>query len=835
MNSYNKNEYEIVDSPYSSNNSNLYTNSRYPYVNNPSQFMQNTTYEDWLNLCKDNSKYNQDTNGFIDTPDTKTAVTAAITVVGAILTYAGVPGAGAFTLLGKVVPVFWPSASDKSQNIWVKFIESIQDILGKKLDINKRNKAIDKLEGLQSVIYNYNASLKSWLENKNNSSFQTDVVKGNFIYANNAFIESMNVFTSSSGNSKEKEENVLLLPIYTHIANLHLLLLRDASFYGKYWGFSGAEINDFYSKQQQDTITHIAHCIKYYNEGLTIAKEGFQLEDKWNKFNSYRRNMTLKVLDVISLFSTYDTKRYPATIEKPNINELGKFELTREVYTDAFSDPGSSLNSSLTMDELDKKFTRGPHLFDQLIKLFLYTRFSHDTFGFTGNKNCTALINNNFCQEAQYGDIQKADTESTFSINQLINKINVTHVRNNPGAIIRMDFYKEQNLLFQYNSGSKATLVDVKTVQISNQIDSSIPNSETYKHNFSYLKTGNNPTNPNLKIRQVAFAWTHWSVDYNNTIQEKVITAIPIIKSQSVNNTTIIPNPGHLGGDFIQFNPGTSPRIELQCRASNFPTTKNYAVRIRYVANQKLTVSVSIAGRATTFITADTMAASTQGKYLYQQFSYGDVFTKSLPVPLSPRQLLTISITTLSPINQNTIFAIDRIEFIPVDEFPTLTTEQQSIETLQNQINNLFTDYTQNTLKSEVTDYQIDQIATTVDTVSEEQYSQEKMILLDEIKHAKQLSYARNLLQNGDFQDFLGWTTNNEVTIQTKNPVFKEYALYMPGARVINTSVFPTYLYQKIDESKLKPYTRYLVRGFIESSKGLEVSITRYNKDINTI
>ncbi|MGE6553576.1 pesticidial crystal protein, partial [Bacillus mycoides] len=31
------------------------------------------------------------------------------------------------------------------------------------------------------------------------------------------------------------------------------------------------------------------------------------------------------------------------------------------------------------------------------------------------------------------------------------------------------------------------------------------------------------------------------------------------------------------------------------------------------------------------------------------------------------------------------------------------------------------------------------------------------------------------------------------------------------------------------------PYTRYLVRGFIESSKGLEVSITRYNKDINTI
>ncbi|MFV1457874.1 pesticidal protein, partial [Bacillus mycoides] len=167
--------------------------------------------------------------------------------------------------------------------------------------------------------------------------------------------------------------------------------------------------------------------------------------------------------------------------------------------------------------------------------------------------------------------------------------------------------------------------------------------------------------------------------------------------------------------------------------------------------------------------------------------------------------------------------------------FQTFENEQQTIETIQNQTNDLFIDYTKNTLKTEVTDYQIDQTATTIESISEKQYPQEKMILLDEIKHAKQLSYSRNLLQNGDFQDLIGWTINNDVTVQTKNPVFKASSLYMPGARTIDTTVFPNYIYQKIDESKLKPYTRYLVRGFIESSKDLEVYITRYNKEIDTI
>nr|BAD08533.1 hypothetical protein [Bacillus thuringiensis serovar entomocidus] len=148
----------------------------------------------------------------------------------------------------------------------------------------------------------------------------------------------------------------------------------------------------------------------------------------------------------------------------------------------------------------------------------------------------------------------------------------------------------------------------------------------------------------------------------------------------------------------------------------------------------------------------------------------------------------------------------------------------------------MFTSGAKNMLKLETTDYEIDQVANSIENMSDEQHSQEKMMLWDEVKHAKYLSQSRNLLQNGDFEDlFSGWTTSNHMSIQADNSTFKGNYLNMSGARDIYGTIFPTYIYQKIDESKLKPYTRYLVRGFVGSSKDLELVVMRYGKEIDTI
>ncbi|MDY8166263.1 pesticidial crystal protein [Bacillus thuringiensis] len=148
----------------------------------------------------------------------------------------------------------------------------------------------------------------------------------------------------------------------------------------------------------------------------------------------------------------------------------------------------------------------------------------------------------------------------------------------------------------------------------------------------------------------------------------------------------------------------------------------------------------------------------------------------------------------------------------------------------------MFTSSTKNTLRIETTDYEIDQAAISIECMSDEQNSQKKMMLWDEVKRAKQLSQSRNLLYNGDFEDSSnGWTTSDRITIQANNSIFKGHYLNMSGARNIDGSIFPTYIYQKIEESKLKPYTRYRVRGFVGSSKDLKLMVTRYGKEIDAM
>ncbi|MGF1438333.1 pesticidial crystal protein [Bacillus thuringiensis] len=141
-----------------------------------------------------------------------------------------------------------------------------------------------------------------------------------------------------------------------------------------------------------------------------------------------------------------------------------------------------------------------------------------------------------------------------------------------------------------------------------------------------------------------------------------------------------------------------------------------------------------------------------------------------------------------------------------------------------------------NTLKLETTDYEIDQAAISIECMSNEQNPQEKMILWDEVKQAKQLSQFRNLLYNGDFEDASnGWKSSYTIEIGKNSSIFKGRYLHMFGARDVLGEVFPTYIYQKIDESKLKSYTRYRVRGFVGNSKDLKLVVTRYGKEIDAI
>ncbi|MDY7522284.1 hypothetical protein SBO61_29810, partial [Bacillus thuringiensis] len=170
---------------------------------------------------------------------------------------------------------------------------------------------------------------------------------------------------------------------------------------------------------------------------------------------------------------------------------------------------------------------------------------------------------------------------------------------------------------------------------------------------------------------------------------------------------------------------------------------------------------------------------------------------------------------------------IDRIEFIPVDE--TYEAEQD-LENAKKAVNALFTN-TKDGLRPGVTDYEVNQAANLVECLSDDLYPNEKRLLFDAVREAKRLSEERNLLQDPDFQEINGengWTASTGIEVVEGDALFKGRYLRLPGARQIDTETYPTYLYQKIDEGVLKPYTRYRLRGFVGRSQGLEIYTIRH-------
>ncbi|MGE6553538.1 insecticidal delta-endotoxin Cry8Ea1 family protein, partial [Bacillus mycoides] len=544
MNSNQHNDYEIINPqavPYLSDKNNNY--SKYPYTNNSNLPMENKHYKEWLNMCQEDLQYNSDISQY--------ATTAALYAISGIIDYfSPYPVAKALPLLRFITPYFWPPK--ESQNVWINFINSTEALIGKTIRPDVKDNAVRYLTDVQTAIENYNDALDSWLPNPKNSSFQLNLSTA-WNNAESKLETAINFAKGVSGSSTEKEETILLLPIYAHLANLHLLLLRDISIYGPTdfatWKVNENDIKRLYTKQIRLTNEYITHCTTNYNTGLEMVKKNPLKLFSWNYYNSFRRNITIQVLDIIALFSFYDTHKYPANINNYTITQIVKAELPRVVYTDAHT--GDVLSAVNGIDQLEQALTRPSHLFSTLRLLRLFAgRNNLGSISLTANSVCAEKATENGCSFGEpYGQKTDSNTETTLQFGGVaIDKITLfspTSPKSTPELINKLMFYQGERNVSTFNPGGEISNIPTKTFQIP----SVTINNKTFTHNLYYMKT---TVDPSLALdpytfprRQVAFAWTYSSVDSNNTIQEKVITAIPIIKSQSVNNTTIIPNPGH--------------------------------------------------------------------------------------------------------------------------------------------------------------------------------------------------------------------------------------------------------------------------------------------------
>ncbi|HFK1409954.1 TPA: insecticidal delta-endotoxin Cry8Ea1 family protein, partial [Bacillus cereus] len=157
-------------------------------------------------------------------------------------------------------------------------------------------------------------------------------------------------------------------------------------------------------------------------------------------------------------------------------------------------------------------------------------------------------------------------------------------------------------------------------------------------------------------------------------------------------------------------------------------------------------------------------------------------------------------------------------------------TKPRDLTNITNQVHSLFVSGTQNRLAQNISDHDIEEVVLKVDALSDEVFGEEKKALRKLVNQAKRLSKARNLLVGGSFENWDAWYKGRSVVRLSDHELLKSDYVFLPPPRFS-----PSYIFQKVEESKLKANTRYVVSGFIAHAEDLEIVVSRYGQEIQKV
>ncbi|MED3086437.1 insecticidal delta-endotoxin Cry8Ea1 family protein [Bacillus toyonensis] len=859
----NKNEYEILDS------GNLSYQPRYPLANAPGSKLQNMGYKEWRDMCPDAKRQLLKQIGISPfEPDEWTKVGQSLTIsAGLVAAIAGVASvafpplaivAGAFAIISMFFDVLWPESENNtnSQVVWADFAAAAEEMMDEKIADEIKAEAVLQLRIVQSRLRDYQQAACNFQSDPNNESYKA-LLRDAFDDADDALKEVMILF------SREGYEQLLLFD-YVQAANLHLLLLKDVVRFGVGWGFPPGRVEQYYSNPTNLGNPGMVQLLaKYTNYSTSLCWKGIE-ERKWmveseyrsnnEEYYAYRSNMTMMVLDMVALWPTYDPVKYPYATA---------VELTREIYSliaGGFRDYKGYMPIQYTWEKPGSLVTN-------LERFTIYTWKNFEYFPFAGVETTYQTIGTGSSSTKQAGVIPSPEEGTAWTTPG----INVEYHLVESfiyGTLTQLLFYDVYNTP-AFKAGSDAVEVPgsiagtpCKNIPLdANDVNVCVPtlweespaNPEgvCYPYNRemqSNLLSEVIPEDPKLLtlphvpplgyIDAFAFAWRSTTCDTRyNLIPANKIGQIPAVKGNWLgqSGSSVVRTSGNTGGDVVRLyefgNLGMTVR---------FSENRSYIIRLRYATvADDLNIIVRVQRRGELEYESELPLNQTSNnsttQWKFEDYGYQEVGGFYPQVGEEYELWFSPVGTELS-----SHMDIDKIEFIPMETSLEEYLANQDIEKARKAVNALFTGDVKNALKLNVTDYAIDQAANLVECVSEEFYAQEKMILLDQVKVAKRLSQARNLLNYGDFESpewsrENGWKTSRHVSVRADNPVFKGRYLHMPGVTSpsFSNNTYPTYVYQKVDESKLKSYTRYLVRGFVGNSKDLELLVERYGKDVH--
>nr|ADW08761.1 delta-endotoxin Cry1Ab [Bacillus thuringiensis serovar kurstaki] len=725
-----------------------------------------------------------------------------------------VPGAGfVLGLVDIIWGIFGPSQ-------WDAFLVQIEQLINQRIEEFARNQAISRLEGLSNLYQIYAESFREWEADPTNPALREEM-RIQFNDMNSALTTAIPLFAVQN-------YQVPLLSVYVQAANLHLSVLRDVSVFGHRWGFDAATINSRYNDLTRLIGNYTDHAVRWYNTGLERVW-GPDSRD-WIRYNQFRRELTLTVLDIVSLFPNYDSRTYPIRTVS---------QLTREIYTNPVLEnfDGSFRGSAQGIEGS----IRSPHLMDILNSITIYTDAHRGEYYWSGHQIMASPVGFSGPESTfpLYGTMGNAAPQQ-----RIVAQLGQGVYRTLSSTLYRRPFnigINNQQLSvldgteFAYGTSSNlpsAVYRKSGTVDSLDEIppqNNNVPPRQGFSHRLSHVsmfRSGFSNSSVSI-IRAPMFSWIHRSAEFNNIIPSSQITQIPLTKSTNLGSgTSVVKAPGFTGGDILRrTSPGQISTLRVNITA---PLSQRYRVRIRYASTTNLQFHTSIDGRPIN--QGNFSATMSSGSNLQS----GSFRTVGFTTPFNFSNGSSVFTLSAHVFNSGNEVYIDRIEFVPAE----VTFEAEyDLERAQKAVNELFTSSNQIGLKTDVTDYHIDQVSNLVECLSDEFCLDEKKELSEKVKHAKRLSDERNLLQDPNFRGInrqldRGWRGSTDITIQGGDDVFKENYVTLLGTF---DECYPTYLYQKIDESKLKAYTRYQLRGYIEDSQDLDIYLIRYNAKHETV
>lgn len=747
-----------------------------------------------------------------------------LALVKSVISLAGViPEVSAFVpFANQFLDFIWPKIFGDSTSTTPDLFEQLKPQIKALVDeaIYKANEQLlaDTAKGFEGVVQLYNekvgqvkkaATVQHVLELHN----QIDVVRNFFLHDAPHFV--------SSGT--------VAIPHLTMMVTLQLMVLRDAILSDSSWNYTASDkdtllngalgfrqILKTYSKWVFDTLT----------EELNTNYATFDTVDKWNARNNFLTIVTLTSLDLVALWPTLDPELYPVNTDIDFTRTL-KSPILQPVWNpDPFIVPNDFLSYQGELSSM--QFSN-----------------QYDTAGYSSV--LSGIINrldrsNYTTRELNYGY-----GRTVYGVN--IDKPPIPVKSTNPvikTSLTNTSYNRIEASAFTatFADGSDDGLVVQGNYGAAWDHAYTASDTAPSQHKLNYFYT----STKDVLLWNFVNVYTPIDTPRVNIIGQpddtgKIsIKGFPAEKGFSDSNLEYVNEPLN-GAAAVKLSYNQIFRLPFTNQIS-----RNYAIRIRYASNitatnwfHLYTRSGSPINGPLTFLTTNTdTAISVQG----ENGRYGLVTaTESVTIPAGDSEVI------IKNTHQTDLF-IDRIEFVPVPPKPTFAPDsqqvtldvylkeqnnqkletEQDLQNITNQVNELFTSSTQNTLASDVSDYWIDQVVMKIDALSDEVFGKEKTELRKRVNKAKQLSKIRNLLIAGNFENLNDWYVGRNVVRVANHELFKgEYLLLPPP------SLFPSYAYQIVEEFKLKPNTRYTVSGFIAQAEGLELIISRYGQEIQKV